>query len=484
MDRSSKELGPSYDQKFIKKKISFPMFNETSRKTIPKDKTKSFKYVFNKIRLKKCASATISKPFPTYHVAYLGNVLTGWAKGEGCIEKPLTTLWRNYIQSSRPDVNMHLTVSGGGLKAVTKNHGLTEYWAHRLTTCAAPAEFPRIFCWVYRHEGRRLRHELRCHAVLCASTDVATQIEKQLKEFLCRALTDFKKEKLSRQNARLSLVNSINENGSLPRRKILLGIGCHNYRPPLECSKSAPKLSSIQEIFGEEEIDGDLLAATQRVYKNILKTYERGNSLSERGIFYTKRKLIVRTKNQMKPEPLIVLQESINNRKESVENHTNNQSVCDTTKDHCVSFGANTEIIESSLINPNQTILDLVEDKAKEIEKKIDLDFKIGGEVLPAIKDKIPNIDHAYVNPILSKGLMEQEQVSLVPVGETFSDFSSLKVYKKRNVPETGKDFSCAMFLSGENVTHLEHIFQTHCSFSSERSEDDIGNKINSTLTV
>lgn len=124
---------------------------------------------------------------------------------------------------------MQLTVSGG-LKAVTKSHGLTEYWAHRLTTCAAPAEFPRIFCWIYRHEARRLKHELRCHAVLCVSSEVATQIERELKDFLRRALTDFKKEKLSRQNARLSLVNCINENASLPRRKILLAVGHHNYR--------------------------------------------------------------------------------------------------------------------------------------------------------------------------------------------------------------------------------------------------------------
>lgn len=66
------------------------------------------------------------------------------------MEKPLTTLWRNFTQSSRPDVRMHLTVSGGGLKAKTKDHGLTEYWANRITYCGAPKYFPRIFCWVYR----------------------------------------------------------------------------------------------------------------------------------------------------------------------------------------------------------------------------------------------------------------------------------------------------------------------------------------------
>ena len=43
------------------------------------------------------------------------------------------------------------------LQATTAEHGLTEYWAHRVTWCAAPASYPRIFAWVYRHEGRRLK---------------------------------------------------------------------------------------------------------------------------------------------------------------------------------------------------------------------------------------------------------------------------------------------------------------------------------------
>jgi Phosphotyrosine interaction domain (PTB/PID) len=93
--------------------------------------------------------------------------------GEGCTEKPVGTLWRNYCSSSRSDVAMTLTVGGGGLRALTKEHGLTEYWAHRVTFCAAPPAFPRVFCWVYRHEGRRLKQELRCHAVLCAKVRTA-----------------------------------------------------------------------------------------------------------------------------------------------------------------------------------------------------------------------------------------------------------------------------------------------------------------------
>lgn len=39
------------------------------------------KTLFNRLRLRKAASANISEPDPTFKVAYLGNVVTGWAKG-------------------------------------------------------------------------------------------------------------------------------------------------------------------------------------------------------------------------------------------------------------------------------------------------------------------------------------------------------------------------------------------------------------------
>lgn len=182
-------------------------------------------------------------------------MLNGLVAGEGCVEKPLSTLWKNYTGSSKPDVPMKVTVTQAGLKAVTKEHGLTEYWSHRITYCAAPASFPRIFCWVYRHEGRKLKQELRCHAVLCSKEAVAKRMASQLKAKLAQSLSEFKRDKVCRQNARLSLVNSVYENPSLPRRKILLSTGSHNYRPPLERSKSAPKLMVIEESLeeGEEE---------------------------------------------------------------------------------------------------------------------------------------------------------------------------------------------------------------------------------------
>lgn len=72
-------------------------------------------------------------------------------------------------------------------------------------------------------------------------------------ENISRALQEFKRDKINRQNARLSLVNSVYDNPSMPRRKILLSVGANNYRPPMERSKSAPKLMAIEEAVGEEE---------------------------------------------------------------------------------------------------------------------------------------------------------------------------------------------------------------------------------------
>lgn len=196
---------------------------------------------------------TITEYDPTYKVVYLGNVLTGWAKGDGCVDKPLATLWRNYCQSNRQDISMKVTICGAGLRAVTREHGLTEYWAHRVTYCAAHPAYPRVFCWVYRHEGRRLKQELRCHAVLCPKNDKAEAMAAQLRVRLASALQEFRREKVVRQNARLSLMHAIYDSAAIPRRRLLLSTGAANYRPPLERSKSAPKLGAIEESIEEED---------------------------------------------------------------------------------------------------------------------------------------------------------------------------------------------------------------------------------------
>ncbi|KAI5638604.1 phosphotyrosine interaction domain (PTB/PID) domain-containing protein [Phthorimaea operculella] len=183
--------------------------------------------------------------------------------GESCIEKPLATLWRNYQQSTKPDVVMKLSVTNSGLKGFTKEHGLTEYWSHRITYCASPPHYPKLFCWVYRHEGKKLKHELRCHAVLCTKESMSKKITEELQVKLKQALVEFKKDRISKQNARLSLANSVYDNPSMPRRKILLSVGAMNYRPPLERSKSAPKLGAIEELCSEEDEEEEEMKTTK-----------------------------------------------------------------------------------------------------------------------------------------------------------------------------------------------------------------------------
>ncbi|XP_017756451.1 PREDICTED: uncharacterized protein LOC108548149 [Eufriesea mexicana] len=173
---------------------------------------------------------------------------------------------------------MRLTVTNGGLTATTKDHGLTEYWAHRVTYCTAPASHPRLFVWVYRHEGRRLRPELRCHAALCSKESTARRLASTLNARLQQALLEFRRDKVSRQNARLSLANALYDNPSLPRRKLLLSTGGQNYRPPLERSKSAPKLSAIEEDIVAEEIEQQRILEELRTLENVARSWQDQDS--------------------------------------------------------------------------------------------------------------------------------------------------------------------------------------------------------------
>ena len=75
---------------------------------------------------------------------------------------------------------------------------------------------------------------------------------ERLKERLHQALVDFKKEKVWRQNARLSLANSTYDNPTMPYRKVLNSVS-GNYRPPIERGKAAPKLKIIEEVIIEED---------------------------------------------------------------------------------------------------------------------------------------------------------------------------------------------------------------------------------------
>ncbi len=132
-------------------------------------------------------SLTITESDPTHKVVYLGNVLTPWAKGDQSVDKPLETLWNNYCINVKNEIHMKLTICNSGLKAVTKEHGLTEYWANRVTYCCWHSSYPKVFCWIYRHDGRKAKPELRCHAVLCSKEETA-QVVNHLLLFLIQLI--------------------------------------------------------------------------------------------------------------------------------------------------------------------------------------------------------------------------------------------------------------------------------------------------------
>lgn len=69
------------------------------------------------------------------------------------------------------------------------------------------------------------------------------------------------------------MANSVYDNPSLPRRKILLSTGGLNYKPPLERSKSAPKLSAIEEDSVAEEIEQKRLLEELRSLENVARSW-------------------------------------------------------------------------------------------------------------------------------------------------------------------------------------------------------------------
>ncbi|CAG9863340.1 unnamed protein product [Phyllotreta striolata] len=484
--------------------------SEMPKKELQKDRgRKAFKIFLNRLRLKRYGCATITKPDPTFKVAYLGNVVTGWAKGEGCFEKPLTTLWRNYTQSSRPDVRMQLTVSGGGLRATTKDHGLTEYWANRLTACAAPSQFPRLFCWVYRHEGKRLRHELRCHAVLCPSSTVAKQLEDELKQSLALALLEFKREKLSKQNARLSLVNSVYENPSLPRRKIMLSTGSHNYRPPLERSKSAPKLMSIEEILEEPEEEGE--RESKESIRKLLKHCDSTGALLDRRKLNLVNKFksnVPAKSSSLREEPLkeedddhILDEKSETLLNELVENSFKNDLLESCEKAWYTALSQKPDLIplecdEGSLSSGCESASTVTSDNEHadptqspavgeldniEEEKKTELDFKVGGAVLSRVRsfERLSNPDILkYCGINGKKQLPDHDEVSLIPVGESHqADFSSLKVFKKRALSEPGSRHSLESAGSDDEN-------DSACSDESGYEEEELASSVGNIILV
>ncbi|KAH9514805.1 Protein fam43a [Bulinus truncatus] len=200
-------------------------------------------------------SVSISEQDPTFKVRYLGNVQTAVMKGEGCVDRATSIIWNNYLRSEHPGIEMKIVITGSGMKAYTKEQGLTEYRAHRISYCIAHPDYPKLFIWVYRHEGRKMKLELRCHAVLCKNEAKAKTMALQLHQKLSFALKEFQREKLRKQTSRLVMqrTKSVPKTGNvLPLRTQMLSTA-NNFRPPVSKSNTAPKLGAITEDEEEDE---------------------------------------------------------------------------------------------------------------------------------------------------------------------------------------------------------------------------------------
>lgn len=96
-----------------------------------------------------------------------------------------------------------------------------------------------------------MKPELRCHAALCRKVEQPAELVTALQEKISAALLDYKREKVSRQNSRLT-ASLLGTAAAVPRRRQLLTTGGQNFRPPVARSRSAPRLHSIDEEEAEE----------------------------------------------------------------------------------------------------------------------------------------------------------------------------------------------------------------------------------------
>lgn len=66
-------------------------------------------------------SVNISERDNTYKVKYLGNVLISFMRGDGCVDRPLDILWKNYLNNEQSAFSMKLTICASGLKVQNLN---------------------------------------------------------------------------------------------------------------------------------------------------------------------------------------------------------------------------------------------------------------------------------------------------------------------------------------------------------------------------
>lgn len=200
----------------------------------------------------------ITSEDPTYTVLYLGNATTIQARGDGCTDLAVGKIWSK-SEAGCQGTKMKLTVSAQGIRMVhAEERALRRpghlYLLHRVTYCVADARLPKVFAWVYRHELKHKAVMLRCHAVLVSKPEKAQAMALLLYQTSANALAEFKRLK-RRDDARHQQQELVGAHTIplVPLRKLLLHGPCC-YKPPVERSRSAPKLGSITEdLLGEQQ---------------------------------------------------------------------------------------------------------------------------------------------------------------------------------------------------------------------------------------
>ncbi|CAF0959846.1 unnamed protein product [Brachionus calyciflorus] len=253
---------------------------------------------------------TVNNPEINYKVHYLGNVMTCLLRGafmntsikdlnldtslneeeitsnqNFSIDKPVKILWDNHIKhQGQAGIKMTLILTQGGLRVDTKDHGVTEYYGHRIYLVKSHTLNPKLLIWVYQHVGKNLKTEIRCHAALCQSPKHAKTIELLLNEKLKQTFSDYKREKKRLQNSRLcnSKNGGVLQNQLGNRKRAFRNI-TQNYKPPVQHGMcSAPKLDDVleedEEIEEQEELD-DINESI--IEENEEELYEDNNEIIE-----------------------------------------------------------------------------------------------------------------------------------------------------------------------------------------------------------
>ncbi|KAG8136370.1 hypothetical protein E2320_009315 [Naja naja] len=206
----------------------------------------------------------VSSEAPTYTALYLGNATTLQAKGDGCTDVAVAKIWAK-SEAGRHGTKMKLTIGPQGIRlapavpAEAASRPGHLYLLHRVTYCVADPRLPRLFAWIYRHEVKHKAVLLRCHAVLVSKAEKARAMALLLYQTSAAALAEFRRLK-KRADARHQQLQQVGPGADgaiplVPLRKLLLHGPGGCYKPPVERSRSAPKLGSITEDSLGEELE-------------------------------------------------------------------------------------------------------------------------------------------------------------------------------------------------------------------------------------